>query len=154
MCYRISVREYILIQSNFLIKQQKTITIMKKINLFIAAALFLLLSTGANAQAKTGAGYFSGSWNVLVKGTPNGDSKMILVLEKKDSSITGVVQDSTGKEMAKISSAELKETQLTVYFTTQGYDVNLVMDKKDEDHTTGSLMGMFDAEADRIKAVK
>ncbi|MDN3656614.1 hypothetical protein QWZ08_13295 [Ferruginibacter paludis] len=127
---------------------------MKKINVFIAGAFFLLLSMGANAQAKTGAGYFSGSWNVLVKGTPNGDSKMILVLEKKDSLMTGVVQDSTGKEMAKISSAELKETQLTVYFTTQGYDVNLVMDKKDEDHTTGSLMGMFDAEADRIKNAK
>ena len=79
---------------------------------------------------------------------------MILVLEKKDSSMTGVIQDSTGKEMAKITNAELKPTQLTVYFTAQGFDVNLVMDKKDEDHTTGSLMGMFDAEGDRIKAIK
>jgi hypothetical protein len=127
---------------------------MKKINVFIAGAFFLLLSMGANAQAKTGADYFTGSWSVLVKGTPNGDSRMIFVLEKKDQTMAGVVQDSTGKEMAKISSAELKENQLTVYFTTQGYDVNLVMDKKDEDHTTGSLMGMFDAEGDRIKAAK
>ena len=127
---------------------------MKKINVLLAGAFLILLSMGARAQAKTGADYFTGSWSVLVKGTPNGDSKMILVLEKKDSSMTGVIQDSTGKEMAKINNAELKPTQLTVYFTAQGFDVNLVMDKKDEDHTTGNLMGMFDAEADRIKKIK
>lgn len=127
---------------------------MKKINVLLAGAFLILLSMGARAQAKTGADYFTGSWSVLVKGTPNGDSKMIFVLEKKDSSMTGVLQDSTGKEISKITNAELKATQLTVYFTTQGYDVNLVMDKKDEDHTTGSLMGMFDADGDRIKAIK
>ncbi|MDB5279638.1 MAG: hypothetical protein JWR61_4593 [Ferruginibacter sp.] len=109
---------------------------------------------GANAQAKTGADYFTGTWSVLIKGTPGGDAKMTFVLEKKDATMTGVVKDSTGAETAKISSAELKENQLTVYFTTQGYDVNLVMDKKDEDHVTGSLMGMFDAEGDRIKNAK
>ena len=127
---------------------------MKKIKVFIAGAFLVLLSIGAKAQTKTGADYFTGTWSVLVKGTPNGDSKMIFVLEKKDSSITGVLQDTTGKEITKITNAELKATQLTVYFTTQGYDVNLVMDKKDEDHTTGSLMGMFDAEGDRVKANK
>lgn len=56
---------------------------MKKVKLVIAFAFILLLSIGAKAQSKTGADYFTGSWNVLVKGTPNGDSKMIFVLEKK-----------------------------------------------------------------------
>ena len=127
---------------------------MKRINVSIAGTLLLILSMGAKAQTKTGADYFTGAWSVLVKGTPNGDSKMIFVLEKKDSSMTGVLQDSAGKEIAKITNAELQATKLTVYFTTQGYDVNLVMDKKDEDHTTGSLLGMFDAEGERIKAIK
>lgn len=127
---------------------------MKKINVLIAGTFCFLLSMGATAQLKTGAEYFAGGWSVLVKGLPQGDTKMVFVLTKKDSSMTGVLQDTTGKEITKITNAELKETQLTVYFTTQGYDVNLVMDKKDEDHTTGSLMGMFDAEGDRIKAIK
>jgi hypothetical protein len=127
---------------------------MKKINLIITAAFFLLLSFGATAQTKTGADYFEGKWNVLVKGTPNGDSKMVVALDKKDSTVTGAIQDSTGKEMAKISSVELKDNEITVYFTTQGYDVNLTLTKKDDDHVTGSLMGMFDATGDRIKAVK
>lgn len=127
---------------------------MKKINLFIAGAFFFFLSLGAKAQSKTGAEYFSGKWSVLVKGTPNGDAKMTVSLDKKDSSMTGVILDSTGTEMAKISKVELTEKEATVYFTTQGYDVYLTMTKKDDDHITGSMMGMFDAEGDRIKAIK
>ena len=127
---------------------------MKKFNVFIAAAFFLFLSMGAKAQSKTGADYFTGTWSVLIKGTPGGDAKMVFVLDKKDATMTGIVKDSTNTEIAKITNAELKENQLTVYFTTSGYDVNLVMDKKDEDHITGSLMGMFDAEGDRVKATK
>jgi len=127
---------------------------MQKLSSLLVGLFLLSLSFNSIAQAKTGADYFVGTWNVLVKGTPNGDSKMILVLEKKDDKITGVVQDTTGTEISKISNAELKENELTVYFTAQGYDVNLVMDKKDDDHVTGSLMGMFDAEGDRMKPTK
>lgn len=127
---------------------------MKKLCSVLAGFFFLILSLSANAQAKNGADYYAGKWNVLVKGTPNGDAKMIFVLEKKDSVLTGTVQDSTGVEMTKISNVELKDFTITIYFTTQGYDVNLTMNKKDEDHTTGSLMGMFDADGDRIKLPK
>ena len=112
------------------------------------------MSMGANAQSKIGADYFAGKWNVLVKGTPNGDSKMIFVLENKNDSIAGVVQDTTGAEIAKITSVELKDNEINVYFTAQGYDVNLLLTRKDNDHTTGSLMSMFDAEGERIKIAK
>jgi hypothetical protein len=103
---------------------------------------------------KTGADYFKGKWNVLIKGTPNGDAKMIFVLENKNDSIVGVVQDTTGAEISKISNAELNDTSVTVYFNAQGYDVNVVMNKKDDDHVSGSLMGMFDADGERIKEAK
>ena len=127
---------------------------MKKLRVFISAVFIFILSTGAKAQAQTGAAYFTGKWNVLVKGTPNGDAKMTFVLDKKDSTLTGVVQDSTGKEIAKIDKVELNGDKATVYFNAQGYDVNLEMNKKDEDHVTGSLMGMFDSEGERVKNVK
>lgn len=124
---------------------------MKKVSLLFTGLFFLLLSTNVHAQSKTGADYFEGKWNVLVKGTPNGDAKMFLVLDKKDSTLTGSVLDSTGKEMSKIDKVDLNEDKATVYFNTSGYDVNLEMDKKDEDHVTGSMMGMFDAEGERVK---
>lgn len=127
---------------------------MKKLSSVFAGLFLLLLSSGVNAQSKTGADYFAGKWSVLLKGLPNGDSKMIFELEKKDATITGVVKDTTGAEISKITSVELKDTEITLYFTTQGYDVNLLLKKKDEDHVTGSLMTMFDAEGERIKQTK
>ena len=127
---------------------------MKKLSSAFVGLFFLLLSVGANAQSKAGAEYFKGKWSVLLKGLPNGDAKMIFILENRNDSIAGVVQDTTGAGIAKISSVELKDMEITPYFTTQGYDVNLVLTKKDDDHTTGSLMSMFDAEGERIKEIK
>src|SRR5690349_1395367 len=127
---------------------------MKKACFFFAGLFFLLLSFNVNAQSKAGADYFVGKWSVLIKGTPNGDAKMIFVLENKNDSIVGIVQDSIGTEISKISNVVLTDTSATVYFTAQGYDVNVVMNKKDDDHVTGSLMGMFDADGERIKDAK
>ena len=126
---------------------------MKKFKSILFGLFLLLFTAGVKAQTAT-ADYFAGKWSVLVKGLPNGDTKMFFVLEKKDTSMAGAVQDSTGTEIAKIDKVELKENTATVYFSAQGYDVNLAMTKKDDDHITGSLMGMFDAEGERVKAAK
>ena len=79
---------------------------------------------------------------------------MILILESRNDSISGIVQDTTGAEISKITKVELKNTEINVFFTAQGYDVNLLLAKKDDDHVTGSLMSMFDAEGERIKVIK
>lgn len=126
---------------------------MKNFKSILIGLFSLLFIIGAKAQT-AGVDYFAGKWSVLVKGLPNGDAKMFFVLEKKDTTMTGVVQDSTGTEISKIDKVELKENTATVYFSAQGYDVNLAMTKKDDDHITGSLMGMFDAEGERLKVAK
>ncbi len=126
---------------------------MKKLSSIFTVAFFLVLSVGVNAQSKAGSEYFKGKWSVLLKGTPGGDAKMIFVLESRNDSIIGVVQDSTGAELTKITSAELKDNEINLFFTTQGYDVNLLLTKKDDDHVTGSLMSMFNAEGERVKVV-
>jgi hypothetical protein len=127
---------------------------MKKVSLLFAGLFFLVLPINVHAQSKTGADYFNGKWSVLMKGTPNGDAKMLFILKNRNDSIVGIVQDSTGTEISKISNVQLTDTSATVYFNAQGYDVNVVMNKKDDDHVTGSLMGMFDAEGERIKDAK
>jgi hypothetical protein len=126
---------------------------MKKASFLSRLLFFLLLSTNMLAQPIPGAGadYFKGKWSVLIKGTPSGDTRMMVLLENRNDSMAGVVQDTTGAEISKISKVELTDTSATVYFTAQGYDVSLVMNKKDNDHITGSLMSMFDAEGERVK---
>ena len=126
---------------------------MKKFKSILLGLFLLLFVAGVKAQTAN-ADYFSGKWNLLLKGLPNGDTKMFIILEKKDTTMTGAVQDSTGTEISKIDKVELKENTATVYFSAQGYDVNLSMTKKDDDHITGSLMGMFDAEGERVKVAK
>ncbi len=127
---------------------------MKKSGVFITIIFLFILSTGAMAQTQTGADYFSGKWDMMVRGLPNGDTRMFVVLDKKDSTLAGAIQDSTGTEISKFSKVEFKDSIATVYFTAQGYDVYMTMNKKDEDHVIGNMMGMFDAEGTRAKPVK
>jgi len=127
---------------------------MKKFSVLISTAFMFIVSTGAMAQTPSGAQYFAGKWNMLVKGLPDGDTKMFVVLDKKDTTLAGTIQDSTGKEISKFSKVELKGDGVTVYFSAQGYDVYMTMNKKDEDHVTGSMMDMFDAEGVRSKTDK
>ena len=127
---------------------------MKNLSVCIATACLIILSGSARAQTQTVTDYFAGKWNMLVKGLPNGDTKMIVVLDKKDTTLVGVIQDSVGTEISKFSKVDVRENGVTVYFAAQGYDVYMSMIKKDEDHIIGTMMDMFDAEGTKIKPVK
>jgi len=124
---------------------------MKKINSIAIGLLLLLFAVSTNAQSKTGADFFAGKWKVLVTGTPYGDLKRIYVLEKNDNTLTGIVQDSTGKEITKCSKVEIKDNEVTLYYQAMGNDVSITLIKKDDDHVTGSVLGQFDAKGERIK---
>lgn len=121
---------------------------MKKLSFIFTIVIGLFISLNAHAQNKD---YYPGKWNILVMGTPNGDSKMTMVLDRKDGKLGGIVQDSTGKELSKIASIDEKDKQITAAFTVQSYDVTLTLDPIDDDHVKGSLMGMFDAKGVRVK---
>ena len=124
---------------------------MKKINSIVIGSLFLLLAVNTKAQTKTGADFFAGKWKVLVTGTPYGDLKRIYVLEKNGNALTGIVQDSTGKEITKCSNVEVKDSEVTLYYQAMGNDVSITLIRMDDDHVTGSVLGQFDAKGERIK---
>lgn len=112
------------------------------------------LFTSATVNAQTKQDYYPGKWNVVIAGTPGGDSKMTILLERKDGKLTGVVQDSTGKELTKITTIDEKDKTIIAAFTIQSYDVTLTLDPMDDDHVKGNLMGMFDANGVRVKEGK
>src|SRR5579872_3774100 len=136
---------------------------MKKEHLIftLIIGLFLSITVKAQTTATTPAAtttattattdYFPGKWNVVIMGTPNGDAKLTFALERKDGKLSGAVQDSTGKELTKITSIDEKDKTITAAFTIQSYDVTLTLEPIDDDHVKGSLMGMFDAKGVRVK---
>lgn len=124
---------------------------MKKNSLVITSLFFLLISFNTKAQSKTGVEYFAGKWSVFIPGTPYGDLKRIYVLDKSGDGLTGIVQDGEGKEITKCSKVEVKDTEVTLYYQAQGTDISITLAKKDEDHVTGSVLGVLAATGERIK---
>ena len=136
---------------------------MKKHHLIFTLIIALFVSVNVKAQTAatttttaTAAtpDYFPGKWNVVIIGTPGGDAKMTFALERKDGKLSGAVQDTTGKELTKITSIDEKDKTITAAFTIQSYDVTLTLEPIDDDHVKGSLMGMFDAKGVRVKENK
>jgi len=135
-------------------KSFKNYSRMKKLICFVVGLLFLCFSFNAHAQSKTGADFFAGKWNVLITGTPYGDLKRLYILEKKDNGLAGIVMDgTTGKEVSKCSKVDVKDNEVTLYYTSIGNDVNIVLTKKDDDHVTGKALGTYDASGERVKQI-
>lgn len=124
---------------------------MKKATLInLMAVILVVIAAQGNAQTQTN--YFIGKWNVLVKGLPNGDTHMMFNIADSAGHLKGALLDTTAAHKdVPLTKIEQDGDKATLYFTAQSYDVSLVLAKKDDDHATGSLMGMFDADAVRLK---
>ncbi|RYU94273.1 hypothetical protein [Emticicia agri] len=125
---------------------------MKKLNTFFAGLMLLLLSLQVNAQTKKGVDYFEGKWKIAIPGTPLGDLKRLIILEKKDNGLSGVVKDdATGKEIAKISKVEVKDNEITIYYNANDVDAVLLLTRKDDEHVAGNLLEAYTVEGIRVK---
>ncbi|WP_109744326.1 hypothetical protein [Arcicella aurantiaca] len=125
---------------------------MKKACILLIALFFGVAINGfSQTSAKTD--FFVGKWEITIFGTPNGDSKMITELIRKEGKLMGELKDATDstKPAIPITSIEEKEGEIEIAFSTSGYDVTLPLKKEDNDNLKGQLMGMFDAKAKRIK---
>ena len=134
-----------------ILKQIET-TAMKTLKNILIASVCILFTIGAKTQTTTvPAEFYLGKWAMQFKGLPQGDGKMVFGIEKKDSVLTGTVYDGAGNKIAGIDKIELNADNVTVYFSAGGYDVNVIVTKKDDNHITASLMSMFEAEGERVK---
>ena len=124
---------------------------MKKVTLInLMAVILIAIATNVNAQTQTN--YFIGKWDVLVKGLPQGDTHMKFNIADSAGHMKGALLDSTAAHKdIPLTKIEQDGDKITMYFSAQGYDLSLLLAKKDDDHATGSLMGMFDANAIRMK---
>lgn len=121
---------------------------MKK--LFLASLMLLCVASLAFA-ASNSPEYFEGKWSVLVKGTPQGDATIPMRFETKEGTTKGYfMADESGQEY-EMSSVSIIDGVLTAGFNIQGYDVDINMSEVDGDNAAGSLMGMFELSATRVK---
>jgi hypothetical protein len=120
---------------------------MKK-TFIIIAGLILFVSQISFAQ-ENAADFFPGKWNVTIIGTPNGDAKFVLKVEKTEAALTAFIIGEDGKS-TKVDRVETKPNAITVYWFAEGYDVNLTMTKKEDGKVEGDLMSMFTAKIEKV----
>ncbi len=97
--------------------------------------------------------FFAGKWEISILGTPNGDAKMIANFIRKDGTLTGEMSDPTDdkKEKVPVTKIEEESGKITIYFSASGYDLNVPLEKVDDNNLQGKLMNMFETKAVRIK---
>ncbi|MBS1528588.1 MAG: hypothetical protein JST19_23280 [Bacteroidetes bacterium] len=140
---------------------------MKKIKLIFAgltAIAFIARKTHAQtaapaapaapaAAAAPASSNLTGKWDILFKGLPNGDTHIIFNVTEQDGKLGGTYQDVETKKDVPLTKVEKDEKGLVLYFTAQGYDVNVNIERKDDDdHVKASMMGeMFEGTGERVK---
>lgn len=103
------------------------------------AGMFLLITVNGFAQTLSETEFFIGKWVGMTEGAPMGDMKIIISLERKDSTLGGLIKLGDQDEV-KITNAEEKESTVILVFTSShGYEVTLTMTKKDENNVEGTI---------------
>ncbi|SFC88417.1 hypothetical protein [Spirosoma endophyticum] len=127
---------------------------MKKVSLFLFIFLLGICARGFSQTATPPTDFFAGKWEIIIKGTPDGDAKMTTELVRKDGKLTGELKDPTGTRPAtpitKIEEDAGKK--LTIHFNTeQAGEIDLALEKVDDDNLKGMLMSMLESTAVRVK---
>ncbi len=120
---------------------------MKKVFIIITSFILLLSFQFSNAQDSSD--FYVGNWNVVAEGTPAGDVKMEMHLERIDGKLNGNIKIE-GIDAVKISRVEEKESMITIYYSAGGYDLFLSFKKIDSNTLDGKYVNMFNAKAKRI----
>jgi hypothetical protein len=125
----------------------------KSLSILLTISLFCL-SLFAKANNDVPAEFYLGKWAMQFKNLPQGDGKLTFSIEKKDTAFVGQVLDGAGNKVAGIDKIEMAAENMTLYFSAGGFDVSVVVTKKDDTHVTASLMNMFEGEGEKVKEEK
>ena len=113
---------------------------MKKTVLILSLLFF---GIAFNSNSASNADFFAGEWDMLIKGTPNGDAKMEAEFKIVNGKLSGTLQPSEG-DAIPVTQIDEETDAITIYFSAQGYDLNVKLTKVDENNLKGSLMDMFE----------
>lgn len=128
--------------------QKLNFKIMRK-TLFILSTIILafILYTGSiNAQVKnTGEKFFIGKWNAMLYGVPDGDTKMVIIINRKDDKLTGNMSDPAKSDPpVELDNIEVADSTFKATFSAQGMDITIMLKIKNDTTITGNMMNIFD----------
>jgi hypothetical protein len=106
----------------------------------------------ASAAAPANVGILAGKWDILFKGLPNGDTHIIFTVTQQDGKWSGSYQDMETKKDVPLTKVETDDKGIVLYFTAQGYDVSVNVERKDDDdHVKANMLSMFEGTGERVK---
>jgi hypothetical protein len=138
---------------------------MKKIKLTLMTMVALAFFAGkthaqttaaatpaATTTAATNPGVLAGKGDILFKGLPTGDTHIIFNVVQQDGKWSGSYQDLETKKDVPLTKVETDDKGIVLYFTAQGYDVSVNVERKDDDdHVKANMLGMFEGTGERVK---
>lgn len=123
---------------------------MKKVSMFFAMIAFLL-SFQSFSATRLAPDFFAGKWELVIVGTPNGDTKLIGEFTRVDGALKALLKDPKGENGDMAATVEEKENQIQIFFQAQGMDITMTLSKVDDDNLKGDLLGMFETKGKRLK---
>jgi hypothetical protein len=133
--------------------KNQDLQIMKKAAIIISVFILTSIINIGTIKAQeriTGEKYFIGKWNLMIYGVPDGDTKIVINIEKKEDKLSGSMADpSKSDPPLELSNIEIADSTFKATFNAQGMDIALMLKIKDDKNVTGNMMDMFD-----IKGIK
>lgn len=99
----------------------------------------------------SGKDYFVGKWATKMIGTPGGDVAIDIVFERINGILSGqmVSQQMGSQTFDKVE--EVNAEKVKVFFKANGMDINMELEKVDDENLKGKLMGMLEVKGIRAK---
>jgi hypothetical protein len=121
---------------------------MKKVSIILSVILLGLFAFTISIDAQevnAGEKNFIGKWNLMVYGLPDGDTKMVMNIEKKEEKLSGTLTSTTSTDPPlELTNLVVADSTLNASFSAQGMDITLLFKLKDAKNVSGSMMDMFD----------
>ena len=121
---------------------------MKKASIILSMIIMAIVMNTSLLKAQdinTGEKYFTGKFNLMVYGLPDGDTKMVLTIVIKDDKLTGtIVAPERTDPPLELTGIAVADSTLNATFSAQGMDITLFFKIKDDKNVTGNMMNMFD----------
>ncbi len=106
--------------------------------------MITLFTASLSAQSNTSyEDYFTGKWKFTLKDLVNYDINMVLDIKKSEGTIRGEVSiPGSGEAPLEITGITLIDSTFACTSAVIGFDMPLIITKKDEKNVTGTMFGI------------